>query len=289
MHSQNLYSLVNLNFTIRILNIRFIALYILAFITTFFLAIKIQADTLSVAVASNFKPTLSLLAPTFHAEYGHSIQISAASTGKLYAQITRGAPFDVFLSADTHHVQRLIDEHKAYKNSFRIYTEGLLAVWIKEPNTQKNNLNNTIKQNLDVCIAAMNESPAGTKIAIANPSVAPYGRASLTSIRALQNSERQISLRLLDTKNFVHGENIAQTFQFIDKGGIDIGFIAGSQTSKIRHGIFCDIPPTYHEPLVQAGVTLSRATNKHASEQFWMFMKSDRIQRLIESQGYNQL
>ena len=229
----------------------------------------IQADRLRVAVASNFSNAAKALATRFEDLSGHEVILVKGSSGKHYAQIRNGAPFDLFFSADTLRSSRLIDDGLAMPGSGLTYAVGRLVLWSPDPGL------------VDDQGAAL-ETGDFRHLAIANPKLAPYGKAAMETLKARQlwNTIRS---------NLVQGENIGQTFQFVSTGHAELGFVAWSQIKqpgKPIKGSFWLVPRGLHQPIAQYAV---RLTEKAAAREFMNFVKSPQGHALIESYGYETL
>jgi molybdate transport system substrate-binding protein len=224
------------------------------------------AETLNVAVASNFVAAMQRIQRAFEANSEHEIRLIRGSSGKHYAQISNGAPFDVFLSADQLRPRRLAEEGIAEESDIATYAHGQLALWSRQNDLQlgREYLLNT--DNYDV-------------IAIANPRLAPYGQAATEVFRYL-DLEPVISHRL------VMGENIAQAFQFVFSGNADLGLVAYSQamSPNLRDkGSVWLVPGELHQPIKQDMVILSDST---AADEFAAFMNSNTVRDILLSSGY---
>lgn len=227
---------------------------------------KAEAGEVRVAVASNFTPVAKDLAARFESETGHKVILSFGSTGKLYTQIIHGAPFDVFLAADGVRPERLITEGLALSESLHTYAIGTLVLWSPKPNLITPDLS-VLKQG------------RFSRVAIANPKTAPYGAAA---------EEVLAGLNILDQTRpkLVRGDNIAQTFQFVMTGNVDMAFIAGSQASQQAHGSRWIIPADLYSSLTQKAVLLNKAEDKETAEAFLAFLRLDKSKALIETYGY---
>jgi molybdate transport system substrate-binding protein len=227
------------------------------------------ADTLQVAVAANFAGVLEQLAIPFNQKTGHTIVASSGATGKLYAQIKNGAPFEVLLSADASTPVKLEQEGAAISNSRFTYAVGKLVLWSAR--------DGFVDRKGDVL-----KKGFFAHLAIANPKVAPYGAAAM---EVLKNRE---ALTHLESK-IVQGENIAQTYQFIASGNAELGFVALSQVQKdvkSGHGSVWIVPEAEYQPIVQDAVVLNAGKEKPAVEAFVRFLKSSEARQLIQSAGY---
>ncbi len=241
-------------------------LFITLMLTT---AATTSADTVSVAVASNFRQSLQLLAPSFEKKSGHKVRISAASTGKLYAQIKHGAPYHLFLAADQKRPEKLEQEGLAIAGSRFTYAVGQLALWSPQQQFQ-GKANTLISQ------------PSLRRFSIANPKTAPYGVAARQTLKTMQ-LWKPLQGRL------VRGENIAQTFQFIASGAAEMGFVALSQLSKEvkSKGYHWVVPQEFYDPIKQDAVLLKQGANNPAAKAFYIFLQSDDAKALINTLGYS--
>jgi len=224
------------------------------------------AETLNVAVASNFVAAMQRIQQAFEDNSEHDIRLIRGSSGKHYAQISNGAPFDIFLSADQQRPRRLVDEGIAEESDLATYAQGQLALWSRRNDLHlgREYLLNT--DNYDV-------------IAIANPRLAPYGQAATEVFRHL-GLEPVVSHRL------VMGENIAQAFQFVFSGNADLGLVAYSQamsTNLRGKGSVWLVPSELHQPIKQDMVILRDST---AAEEFAAFMESDTVRDILLTSGY---
>ena len=219
-----------------------------------------------VAVAANFAVTAQRLAEDFRSESGHILVLSSGSTGKFYAQIKSGAPFDVLLSADEDTPRRLESERFAVAASRFTYALGRLVLWSPRPGFDREDALRT--QRFE-------------RLAIANPRLAPYGLAARQTLEKLGLWEAL-------QKKLVQGENIAQTFQFVSSGNADAGFVALSQVREARSGTGSHwlVPEAFHGPLRQDAVLLARGATNDAARGFLAYLKSARAGERIRSHGY---
>ena len=225
----------------------------------------------TVAVATNFLVPLRSLAEEFSARTGHSLRISSGSTGQLYAQITNGAPYDVFLSADAERPLRLEEAGATMPGTRRTYALGRIVLWSADSGR------------VDAGGAKALRTLGSGKIAIANPEVAPYGVASQEALERLGFWE-PFQDRL------VRGINVAQVFQFIGTRNAAMGFIAMSQLSgrpKGGEGSIWVVPADLHGPIRQDMVLLERAEGNEAALAFLDFLASPDILARIEAFGYS--
>lgn len=243
------------------------ALLALANITQFSAA---RADEVQVAVAANFTAPSKLIAADFEKETGHQAVLSFGATGKFYAQIKNGAPFEVLLSADDTTPAKLEEEGAAVPGSRFTYATGKLVLWSAKPGFVDDQ-------------GKVLEKGDFKRLAIANPKTAPYGAAAVETLTAL---------KLLDAlqPRFVQGENIAQTHQFVLSGNAELGFVALSQVmdgGKIGAGSAWLVPPGLHEPIHQDAVLLNAGKGKPAAEAWLDYLKGDKARAVIKSFGYD--
>jgi len=229
-------------------------------------------NQLRVAVASNFLPTLRELASIYQTESGDQLKIIAASTGKLYAQIIHGAPFDILLSADSRRPVLLSSSGHAVEASRFTYALGKVALWAP--------LSRQRGRQMDDCREAL---MAGSfrRLAIANPRTAPYGIAA-------QQTLEQLGLWQTLQSKLVRGENIAQTLHYVDSGNAQLGIVALSLVKSLqeRTGCIWEIPENLYRPIEQQAVLLKGSSNIAAAQQFLLFLRSSRATELIRSRGY---
>jgi molybdate transport system substrate-binding protein len=238
-------------------------------ITTTLVAGLASATEIRVAVASNFSGPAKLLAAEFEKDSGHKVQISSGATGSFYAQISNGAPFDVFLSADDETPAKLEKEGKSVTGTRFTYAIGKLVLWSAKA---------------DLVDDAGNVLTSGDfkHLAIASPKLAPYGLA------AAQTLTRMKLLKVLEPK-IVTGDNITQTLQFVSTGNAELGFVALSQVQedgKLKSGSVWIVPETLYEPLRQDAQLLNKGNDAAAASAFLEFMKSDKAKKIIRSYGY---
>jgi len=228
-----------------------------------------RADEVQVAVAANFTAPMQKIAALFAQDTGHKAVLAFGSTGKFYAQIKNGAPFEVLLAADDTTPARLEQEGAALAGSHFTYAIGKLVLWSAQPG---------------VVDAAGEVLRRGTfdHLALANPKLAPYGAAAVESLGKLG------LLGSIEPK-FVQGENIAQTFQFVSTGNAELGFVALSQIvegGKLKGGSAWVVPASLHAPIRQDAVVLAKGKDNPAAAALMKYLKSDQARTVIKSYGY---
>lgn len=242
----------------------------LSFVACLLPGLLFADDVVTVAVASNFARTAAAVSTAFTQESGVPVRTSHGSTGKLYAQIIHGAPFDVFLSADTDRPLLLEQAGLIVSGSRHTYATGSLVLWSQDETLRG-----------DDCRAVLEKSTYG-RLALANPKTAPYGSAA---------REFLIGAGLWDAASAraVYGENIAQTLQFVATGNATVGFIARSQTTDpaLPAGTCAWlVPVSTHAPLHQQAVVLKRAGDYEGARRFADFLKSSTAKKIIREHGY---
>ena len=233
------------------------------------LCVGAQADEVRVAVAANFAAPLKTLALEFEKDSGHTLLLSAGATGKLYAQIKSGAPFDVFLSADEQTPARLEKEYDAVTGSRFTYAVGRLVLWSAQPNY------------VDAQGAVL-KSGNFKHLALAAPQLAPYGAAAVQTLT-------QLDLLAALTPRFVRGESIGQTYSFVASGNAELGFVALSQVfenGRISQGSSWIVPTNLYDALRQDAVLLTRARDKPAARAMLAFLKTEKARALVRAFGY---
>ncbi len=240
---------------------------------TFILALACSAaalaDEVQVAVAANFTAPAKQIADIFEKDTGHTAQLSFGATGKFYAQIKNGAPFDVLLSADDATPARLVSEGAAVAGSSFTYATGRLVLW-------------SAKSGYVDDRGEVLKKGEFKHLSIANPRLAPYGAAAVEVLTALK------LLNLIQPK-FVQGENIAQAHQFVATGNAELGFVALSQLmkdGKFGAGSAWVVPAALHQPICQDIVMLVRGKGKPAAEAWLKYLRSDKAKAVIQSFGY---
>ena len=229
-----------------------------------------------VGVATNFIDTIKTLQTDFEKSHKGQLIILGGSTGKLYAQISQGAPIDVFLSADQARPSRLHGEGLALESSQFTYAIGQLTVWLPErPMKPKRSALNQEE--------AIERLRSSSRIAIANETLAPYGVASVQFLRSLDLYEE---LR----PKIVRGENIGQTFSLISSGNADAGFIALTQAlaypEAVKNDHYWPVNEQLHLPIRQDAVLLRRAAKNPVARAFLQYLRSPAARKIMREAGY---
>lgn len=219
-----------------------------------------RAGEIAVAVASNFLSTAEVLVSAFEAEHDVDVQLAHGSTGQIFAQVSNGAPFDVFLSADTMRPNRLREAGRAV--SVRPYAIGRLVLVSREPVTEE-----TIAEQFE-----------GRVVALADPTVAPYGLAATSAMESLS----------LDTATFqpVLVANVGQVATIFATGNADFVFLAASLLPRLSGIEVFDLDGK-HPPIVQSAALLTEPETDKDVAAFWQFLFSEEARGVITDAGYN--
>ncbi len=223
-----------------------------------------------VAVAANFADAAKQLAAAYGRQSGHRIEVSAASTGKLYAQIRHGAPFDALLAADAETPRMLVEEGLADGDTLHDYAIGRLVLWSRDPSRVKDGEALLRKGGID-------------RLAIANPDLAPYGAAARDALGYLRRWEE---LR----PKLVLGENVGQATQFVVSGAAPLGLLPRSlvqEARKTHPGSGWEVPASWHAPIVQSAVLLKRGERNPAARGFLKYLQSPAAKQRIRAFGYD--
>lgn len=228
-----------------------------------------QAETISIAVASNFTSAMKEIAAAYEQESDNKVTLSFGSSGKFFAQIKNGAPFQAFFSADQAKPVALDKNGMTVPGSRFTYAVGALALWSQDAGKVDEN-------------AGVLKSGDYSKLAIANPKLAPYGVAAMETLASMGLTDAA-------TPKLVQGENISQTYQFVLSGNAPIGFVALSQImvdGKVSKGSAWIVPADMHKPIRQDAVILKSAQGNETVKDFLEFVQSDKAKAIIHRYGY---
>jgi len=227
------------------------------------------AAEVSIAVAANFSAPMQKIAAAFERDSGHQAVLSFGATGKFYAQISHGAPFQMLLAADQATPERLDREGMTVSGTRFTYAIGKLALWSRQPDLIDAN-------------AGVLRSGKFSHIALADPRLAPYGAAAIETLEHLD-------LRKALQAKFVQGENIAQTYQFVATGNAPLGFVALSQIyedGKISEGSAWIVPVEFYSPLLQDAVILKAGADNPAALALAEYLRGEKARSIMQSYGY---
>lgn len=228
-----------------------------------------SADEVKVAAAANFAAPMQELAAAFAHDTGHQAVAIVGSTGKLYAQIRNGAPFDVLLAADAQTPKRLEDEGYGVAGQRFTYAIGKLVLY-------------SARAGFVDAQGAVLKNGVFEHLAIADPKTAPYGAAALEALQAL-------GLQAALEHRFVQADSIGQAYEFVASGNAELGFVALSQVAapgKPALGSWWLVPPDLYRPIRQDAVLLKRAADQPAALAFLEYLRGAKAKALIRAYGY---
>jgi molybdate transport system substrate-binding protein len=229
------------------------------------------AETVSVAAAANLSHVLQPLDAAFEADHpGVGVTSGIASSGNLVALIGRGAPYDVFLSADLEYPRQLIAAGAADSSTLVTFAYGKLALWTTRPGLELRSVSDVLR------------SASVREVAVANPRTAPYGRAAVEVVAKL-GLEKTVQPKL------IFGENISMTAQYVSTGNADIGFVALSLLLAPQlkgQGRWIEIPANLYSPIAEGAVLTRRGQSNSAARAYLRFLASAPARRIFQQFGY---
>lgn len=228
------------------------------------------AEDATIAVATNFLPTAKKLAKEFELEEEYELKLVGGSTGQLFAQISQGAPFHAFMSADQERVSKLVESELALADTQFTYARGRLC-FLVSPNREHSETPKKILHEL-----------LFTQIAIANPRTAPYGAAAVEVLAELGLEEQALSSKLITA------QNVGQAYAMVSTGNSDFGIVALSSVlnDSVDNDQYYLIPYKLHGPIRQDAVLLKRGSNNHSAKRFLEFLSSREGKAIIRGEGY---
>lgn len=229
-----------------------------------------RADDIAVAVAANFTEPMKKIAASFEKKTGHKLLSTFGATGKFYAQIKAGAPFQLLLAADEETPARLEQEGKAIAGSRFTYAIGKLVLW-------------SAKDAVVDGTGTVLKRGGFEHLALANPKLAPYGAAAVDTLKRLGVYDAL-------APKFVQGENIAQTYQFVATGNALLGFVALSQVigedGRLKSGSMWVVPEKYYAPIRQDAVLLDKGRDNAAAQTLLGYLRGSEARQVIQAYGY---
>lgn len=231
-----------------------------------------NAQTLTVGVAGGFKPAMEPLIKLFEEKNGDMVSASYASVGALYAQIRQGGPFDLLISADSQTPLRLEQQGLGVQGTRISYAVSQLVLW------------SASSEYIDGTSAIL-ESNTFKHIAFPNPKVGVHGRAAIEVLDKLGLTQKL-------SEKFVEGKNVLQTFQYIETGAAELGFISMSLIHRGNQpipGSYWVVPDSLHAPLLQQAIRLSKASSPELAQAFLDFMQTPEAQSIIRYYGYRSV
>ncbi len=231
----------------------------------FVLGSTARAERITVAVAANFLTTARDITAIFEAETGHDVDLVHGSTGKLFAQIVAGAPFDIYLSADDERPARLVERGMAADGAAHHYATGHLAL-VHNEGVEPGSVDDILAR-------------SDLRVAIADPEVAPYGKAAREILQSARSG--------VWDRNILRGESVGQAFAFVATGNADVGLVALSQLLTYEGEIWAlEVDDTRHSLIQQDAVLLIRAAQSEAAQRFLEFLLSPRAGEILLASGY---
>jgi len=230
-----------------------------------------------VAAAADLKLPLEEIGREFEKKSGIVVQPSFGASGTLFSQIVNGAPFDVFMSADADYPRKLAEAGQAVANTIRPYARGTLVLWMSRA-WQEGHGSNKQADNLQVLL-----DPMVTRISIANPLHAPYGKAAEAALR---------SAGILDRirPKLVTAENVAQAAQFVDSGNVEAGLVAlTAVVSKKDATKWLEVPRDLYPPIEQSAIVTRGGQNNPGASQFVEFLGSEVAQKILRRYGFSEV
>jgi len=235
------------------------------FVTMSLITTNLFAATTNVAVAANFTDAAKEISEAFAQKTGHEAILSFGATGQFYTQIANGAPFEILLAADNKRPTLSVSEGYGVDGSVFTYAIGQLVLY-------------TIQDDQDL---NANYLQAGNfnKLAIANPETAPYGLAAVETMNSLNLYD--------DLKDkIIQGQSIGQTYQFVETGNAEVGFVALGQVAQTDRGSRWIVPADLYTPIEQEAVLLIKGQDNPAATEFLEFLKTDTAKKIIKKYGY---
>lgn len=234
--------------------------------------LRAQQPSVRVAAAADLKFAMEELAKKFENKTGARVDVSYGSSGNFFSQLQNGAPFDLFFSADVEYPRKLVAEGFAEPGTLGDYALGRIVIWMPDDSSV-----DPAKEGWNALL-----DPGVQKIAIANPELAPYGRAATSALKKAGIYER-VKAKL------VYGENISQAAQFVQSANAQAGIIALSLAFSpgMKRGKVWQIPAEMHPPIEQGAVLLKNARNRPAAQAFLNFVKSAAGKEVLEQHGFS--
>ena len=235
------------------------------------LAFAARADEIQVAVAANFSAAAQKIAAQFEKDTGNTVKLSFGATGKFYAQIQAGAPYDVLLAADQATPAKLVAEGKAVPTTLHTYAIGKLVLWSADPAL--------VDAHGDVL-----KSDKWKHLSVADAKLAPYGQAAKETLAALKLADA-VQPRV------VTAENIGQALQFAQSGNAELGFVALGQVqppdgSKVPGSMWL-VPDNLYTPIRQDAVVIATAKSPKTATAFVDYLAGEQARVVIKAYGYS--
>ena len=227
---------------------------------------------LTIAAASDLQPVMPRVAAAFERATGHTVTVAYGSSGNFFAQISNGAPYDVYLSADVSYPRQLASAGLTVPGSLVIYAKGSLVVWTRRASGI----------HVEAGLTALLDERV-RRIAIANPAHAPYGRAAVAAMTSAGVYDR-VKAKL------VLGENVSQAAQFVQSGNADAGILPLSlaKESLDPTGLYSVVPASLYPAIEQAAVVLRRSREPDAARAFVQFLQTREAEDILAQAGFTR-
>ncbi len=245
---------------------RRLALAAFSAVALFLGAAPARAGAVAIAVAANFTDPAKQLAASYQLKTGNAVVLSFGASGGFYTQITQGAPFEIFLSADAARPKKLVAAGLGVTGSEFTYATGKLVLWSATPGYVDSQ-------------GKILSSGKFKHLSIANPKTAPYGEAAVETLKALDVYDAV-------APTIVTGESITQAYQFTASGNAELGFVALSQVIKAKKGSQWLVPQKLYKPITQDAVLLTPGKDDQAAKDFLAYLKTPEALAIIRSYGY---
>ncbi len=234
-------------------------------------AFSAHADEIQVAVAANFSAAAQKIAAQFEKDTGDTVRLSFGATGKFYAQIEAGAPFDVLLAADQATPGKLVTDGKGVPATLRTYAIGRLVLWSADANLVDGK-------------GEVLKSDKWKHLSVADAKLAPYGQAARETLAALKLTDG-VQARI------VTAESIGQALQFVQSGNAELGFVALGQVQPPDGspvpGSMWRVPDKLYTPIRQDAVVISATRSPQAAAAFVDYLASEKARGVIKAYGYS--
>lgn len=226
------------------------------------------AGELKVVIAPNLEKVIKPINAAFEKQNKSSkVVVIPLVSGAAYQQITNGYPVDIFMSADVKYPQELVKKGFALSDSYYVYAIGKLVIWT---NSDIKLSDNCIDSSLDKNVL---------HIAIANPKLAPYGKASIEALNAAGIFDKV-------KDKIVFANDVAQAQQFAQTRNAQLAFIPLALVIKSSNGHYCEVNQNLYKPINQAMVILKSSKNQALAQKYLDFIKSNQVKKIFEEFGY---
>jgi len=227
-----------------------------------------------IAVATNFRASFEALEADFENQSPHRITGVYGGTGQLFTQIINGANYHAFLAADKARPQKLTDSGRGIAGSPSfVYAQGRLALWTRAQSPWAERYAPAKKFGAHTIL----KQEKITRLAIANPKLAPYGAAAMETIETLGAAPRL-------TPHIVQGENAGQAFALTSTGNAQAGLVALADAQRAKNGVYWNVPAYLHNPIDQSALLLFETP---AARAFLEYLRTPPARHIMRAHGYD--